>query len=718
MIVEGSFMYYFRLGSATLMPMLITLLFKVLDRKTGFSKLRVNTRQLIIGITFGALAIASTEFGVPTEDNVIVNVRDAGPLCAGLLFGAPAGLISGTMGGLHRWLYVYWGGGEVTRLACSLSTFLAGFCGGMMRKKLFDNGNAGVLSGFGIGTTMEVLHMLLILATNLNDVEHAFNFVQACSFPMILCNGIAVSLSAIVYGFPHNHEEVDFKVRRISYDFAFWLLVCVIIAFLTTSTFTQQVVYRITTDDTVLYRYVTIYLVVFMEILIYTALFIQIYRMLQKKVVLNLHKVNEGLNAITNGNLDTVIDVRTYKEFSELSDDVNATVNTLKKYIHEAEDRMNIELEVARQIQKSALPSVFPPYPGRPDFDIFASMDAAKEVGGDFYDFYLLNRFNLIFMVADVSGKGVPAAMFMMTAKTLIKGLAESGIPVNEVFSEANSKLCEANDAGMFITAWMGKLDLRTGKLEFVNAGHNPPLIRHRNGKFEYLRTRPNFILAGMDETRYRMQTIQLNPGDEIFLYTDGVTEATNAENELFGEQRLEKSLANHELEPHNICANVKLDVSMFVGDAPQSDDITMLCVRLNALQDKFFVTTHPDDGSYGIVQAFLDDRLKSSGIPTRAVSRMQIVADEIWSNIVHYSGAIEASVILRREGDTIFMDFTDDGVQYNPLDAETPDTTLCVEDRPIGGLGLHMVRKMTSSMEYKYIEGKNMLTLGFEMKE
>ena len=370
-------------------------------------------------------------------DGVVMNVRDAAPLCAGLLFGGPAGLIAGTIGGIYRWLCVCWGGGMVTRAACSLAAFLAGVFSGLMRRTLFDENRPGVLSAFGIGATMEVLHMLLVLATNLGDVYHAFSFVQQCSFTMILCNGIALMLSTIVCAASGQRKHIDIKSRRISYDFGFWLLVCVVIAFFITGSFTQQIIYRITTDDAALYRNVTLYLVAFMEVLIYTALFILIYQILKKKVTCNLERVNDGLKAIAAGDPDTVINVRAYKEFAELSDDVNATVSSLKHYIHAAEERIDQELEVARQIQNAALPRVFP---ARPDFDLFASMHAAKEIGGDFYDFYLLDRYTLVFLIADVSGKGIPAAMFMMSAKTLLKDLAESGRNVDEVFTRANAK--------------------------------------------------------------------------------------------------------------------------------------------------------------------------------------------------------------------------------------------------------------------------------------
>ncbi len=574
-------MIILRLAAATLFPILLSGFFTLCEKKTRFSTWRYGVRQGIMGAAFGAVAILSTEYGVPAGDGVMVNVRDAAPLCAGLFFGTPAGLIAGFTGGLYRWLCVYWGGGMVTRAACSLATILAGVFSGMMRRQLFEDRSAGMLSGFGIGTTMEVLHMLLVLVTNLQDVSNAFYYVQICSFPMILCNGIAVSVASLVSSAPRKRDGIDLNHKRLSYDFTFWLLVCVVIAFLSTSSFTQQIVYRITTEDAELYRQVTLYLVVFMEILIYTAMFILIYQMLKKKVVRNLQKVNAGLKAIAGGDLDTVIDVRAYREFSALSDDVNATVATLKRYIKEAEARIDQELELARRIQHSALPSVFPPYPARTDFDLYASMNAAKEVGGDFYDFFFAGEDQLAFVVADVSGKGIPAAMFMMTAKTTIKDLAESGLPVDEVLTLTNERLCASNDAGMFVTAWMGILNLKTGLLRFANAGHNPPLVRRDGGSFEYFRTRPGLVLAGMEGIRYRAGELQLAPGDSIFLYTDGVTEATDASETLFGEERLRRSLSAHEGVPiDSLCRCVKADVDAFVGDAPQFDDITMLALK------------------------------------------------------------------------------------------------------------------------------------------
>ena len=318
-----------------------------------------------------------------------------------------------------------------------------------------------------------------------------------------------------------------------------------------------------------------------MQILIFGALFILIFYLVRKLVVRNIHKINESLSAITDGNLDTVVDVRSHLEFDSLSNDINATVDTLKRYIKEAEERIDAELAFAKAIQHSALPTVHPLYDNRKEFDIFASMHTAKEVGGDFYDFYFIDEDHLAFLIADVSGKGIPAAMFMMRSKTIIKSYAESGMSVEEVFTLANEKLCEGNDAGMFVTAWMGILNIRTGKVLFANAGHNHPLVKHSDGTFEYLKSRAGFVLAGMEGVRYRKNELVLEPGDAIYLYTDGVTEATDLNEELYGEDRLHSILEKYKDETMEvICSEIKKDVDLFAGEAPQFDDITMLALK------------------------------------------------------------------------------------------------------------------------------------------
>ena len=319
-----------------------------------------------------------------------------------------------------------------------------------------------------------------------------------------------------------------------------------------------------------------------LEILVFIVLLVLIFLLVRKKVVSNIDRVNDSLSRITEGNLDEVVDVRSNTEFSSLSDDINATVSTLKKYIAAAAARIDAELAFARSIQESALPSIFPPYPDREDFSLFATMNTAKEVGGDFYDFYLLEENRLAFLVADVSGKGIPAAMFMMTGKTVIRDLAERGDTPAEVFRNANNKLCEGNDAEMFITAWMGFLDTDTGLVRFVNAGHNPPVLV-RGSQASFIPQRANMTLAGLEGMKYREQTLQLEPGDLLFLYTDGVTEATDAQEKMFGNDALLEALSRDfgagDAACRSACRTVKERIDLFAGEAPQFDDITMLCL-------------------------------------------------------------------------------------------------------------------------------------------
>ena len=255
--------------------------------------------------------------------------------------------------------------------------------------------------------------------------------------------------------------------------------------------------------------------------------------------------------------------------------------NMIKKQKELSEEgaRIESELNLANAIQRSMLPSIFPPFPEHKEIEIYANMMPAKEVGGDFYDMFLIDENHLAVVIADVSGKGVPAALIMMITKTLIKNTALNGKPVDEVFYSVNNMLCEGNQSNHFVTSWLGILDLKNGKLEFVNAGHNPPLVyTKKDNQFVYLKTKPNLILAAMENTKYIKYEAILEPGDKLFLYTDGVTEATSERNELYGEERLQNYLNTHKEENvENTIKGVKSDIDLFVGNASQFDDITML---------------------------------------------------------------------------------------------------------------------------------------------
>lgn len=336
-------------------------------------------------------------------------------------------------------------------------------------------------------------------------------------------------------------------------------------------------------DEAYFTRNIALYANCFTEIIIFTVLFAVIYILIRVIVVNNIYKINKSLAQITGGNLDTVVDVRNNEEFSLLSNDINSTVDTLKSYIAEAASRIDAELQYAKDIQSSALPHIEPNFVGKDEYELYACMFTAKEVGGDFYDFYYIDDSHLAITIADVSGKGIPAALFMMTSKTMLRNMIESGMPIEEAMTAANERLCESNDANMFVTVWAAVIDLETGLMEFGNAGHNHPVIRKKDGTLEFIKSKPGLVLAGMDGVKYKRNEYKLEAGDVLYLYTDGVTEATNMNDELYGDDRLIDALnvsCDDNTSVKDICLSVKEAVDRFVGEAQQFDDITMLSFR------------------------------------------------------------------------------------------------------------------------------------------
>ena len=465
-------------------------------------------------------------------------------------------------------------------------------------------------------------------------------------------------------------------------------------------------------------RDASLYTSIFMQVLIFAALFVFIYILIKRVIINNLKKINDTLGRITEGDLNVKVDVRSNEEFSSLSDDINSTVSTLKRYIAEAAARIDKELEYAKQIQHSALPTNFP---AGEDYSIYAQMIPAKEVGGDFYDFYKLNDTTVAFLAADVSGKGIPAAMFMMTAKTIIKDLAESGMAVNDIFTKANEKLCENNEADMFVTAWMGILDLTTGQVKFANAGHNPPLLKRANGSFEYLKTRAGFVLAGMEGVRYRVGELTLNPGDRLFLYTDGVPEATNAENTLYGEDRLLTFMNQNAAVPATeLLPALKANIDEFVGEAPQFDDITMLMFDYKPQKggERVMKKTFPaKTESLPEVLGFVEETLEGFACSMKIQTAVCVAIEEVFVNVAHYAypngeGDMSLHIGLDDQSRAITFRMTDKGVPFDPLKKPDPDITLSAEDREIGGLGIFITKKTMDSLDYAYENGENILTM------
>lgn len=936
-----------RLFAIVVVQVTVASLLFVIDNKKDIFNFGYAKRQVFFGVVFGLLSVIGSEFGV-SINGAVINVRDAAPICASFLFGGPSGIIAGLIGGLERWFAVYWGAGMYSRLACTISTILAGVLSALLKKYLFDNKIPPVFYALGITVVIEVIHMLMLLITKSNDIMYALMVVQKSIGYMAFANALSVFFSmSIPQEILKDKTVKKHQITSIAGEFQKGLLICIAFALIVSVAFVWNMETRLafsnakqtlshsieditleiqeasdeklleiarnvvedinleyseddletieteflnnilskyllseinvvdkngkvitSTDNTnvginladskqsreflvllrsideyvqdymergltdkakrkyagikykngfiqvaydaesyvdslkttiintirhrrvgnngglvlteangeILYdpynsagknistfgidiknnrpytaypatpygeeaiymygkadeycviailpvsevlnsRDLATFLISFMEIIVYGILFGLLYFLIKKVIIENIDKTNKSLAIITSGNLDEKVNINENEEFMSLSSYINATVDTLKTYIKDAEQRIASELEFAKAIQHSSLPTT-DTFVTNHDFNIFALMQTAKEVGGDFYDFYFTPTGKLAFLIADVSGKGIPAALFMMRSKTMIKNLAEVEEDVGKVFENANNRLCEGNDAEMFVTAWMGELDLNTGILNIANAGHNPPLIMKNNGDFEYLKNRAGLVLAGMEGIKYKSETIQLQPGDKLFLYTDGVTEATNANKELYGEDRLLTTINKNKYNSvKDICNNINEDVAKFVGDAPQFDDITMICLEYTKNNNTLVVEASMDN--YDRVIEYVESYLHRINAPEDIIMKIDIAVDEIYSNIVFYAYNEEnknkiCKIILNydEENNAVSITFVDKGMPYNPLTKEDPNTNESIEDRKIGGLGIFMVKKSMDNLDYKYENYENHFTI------
>ena len=451
---------------------------------------------------------------------------------------------------------------------------------------------------------------------------------------------------------------------------------------------------------------------------------------MRRRIVMPIRKLNEAsLNMVEHleDGTSPEIFVKNDDEIRDLADSFSKMYHEIGEYIAKLEkvtaekERIGAELTLASDIQAHMLPCIFPAFPEYDEFDIYATMTPAKEVGGDFYDFFMTDENHLAVVMADVSGKGVPAALFMVIAKTLIKNYAQMGKEPEEVFNTVNRLLCEGNDAGLFVTSWMGILDLESGVMKYANAGHNPPLVKGADGKFEYLRSKPGFVLAGMDTTRYSQSRITLNPGDRIFLYTDGVTEATDGDGKLYGEERLVSLLNRCQSDSaEEMLRDLKSDIDSFVGSAPQFDDITMLMLDFKKrktgenMNERVFPA---DDSALRDVLAFAEEELEKVQCPTKTVMQLTVALEEVFVNSAHYAypeekGQVKVAIAFDEENRSVTFRVADRGVRFNPLEKEDPDITLSADERQIGGLGIFICKKTMDEIGYTRENGENILTM------
>ncbi len=760
-----------------------------------------------IGLIYGALSVFSTHFGVDYT-NMVLNVRDVGPLAAGLFFHPLSGVIAGLIGGIERYIAgECFNVGYYTRVACSISTCLAGFLAFFVKIKPLKDKQPSVFQSIILGSVMEVFHMYSVFLTHRDDLSNASYVVKTCSVPMIVFSGLCLGLcAAVVEAGSHDwrhvlrrpkNESASVSVRfhaTLLMAMTFILIPMFFLSFLLqTQTATQQardtmtlvtgdiaetyvkiqntkngienfletsvalyarsiaeairlaggndkvdldyldrmlelydleslclvdadgrviessgngVVYaslsrpvlengmdsatvqlserwvasacrsgdgmvqvvddiedleeavelkglidaqanfhvgnegefnivtsagnsimgghkgkflpkpemkmikehlasgntffrgtvygkdgvnmlqRINDNLFVLttlpfsevyeIRDAQAYEAFFSYILLFAVVYVVISMMVQSLIVDNLDRINASLDKIASGNLNEVVDVRSTMEFANLSADINQTVTVLKGYIDAEKNRMEKELKLAHELQEAAMPKNFS-FPNL-DIEIYATMNPAREIGGDFYDLFLIGDGILALVIADVSGKGIPAALFMMRSKTIIRNLAQTGIPPVEILSRANDLLCEGNEVDMFVTVWIGIIDLNTGILRCANAGHEYPVITGSDGRFSLVKDKHGLALAAMENMKFREYELYFKKGDRLFVYTDGIPEAINAQNEQYGTGRLTDKLNEvRELPFTEILPAIRDDIQRFAGDTEQFDDITML---------------------------------------------------------------------------------------------------------------------------------------------
>ena len=390
--------------------------------------------------------------------------------------------------------------------------------------------------------------------------------------------------------------------------------------------------------------------------------------------------------------------------------------------IKDQKERMEDELNIGREIQMNMVPLVFPPFPDHGEFSIYATLEPAREVGGDFYDFYFLDEERFCICIGDVSDKGVPAALFMAMAKTLIKSRADDDRSTASILTHVNDELSADNKSAMFVSIFAAIINIRTGELVFTNAGHNPPYLRRIDRTLQRLDQRHGPIIGALEGMVYKVDRDTMAPGDLLVLFTDGVTEAMDVEEQLFSEDRYVDLLDGMELDdPETVVGNTLAAIKTFAGGAEQSDDITILALKFHGI---------PEDGLMAEQQIVIKNELpqiiavnqkfetfaEEFDIPQSVAVRFNVIFDELLNNVISYAyiddDEHDIEVRMKRAGTRLTVTISDDGVPFNPLSMEKPDTDLSLEDREDGGMGIHLVRNLVDDVSYQRRIGKNVMTM------
>lgn len=391
----------------------------------------------------------------------------------------------------------------------------------------------------------------------------------------------------------------------------------------------------------------------------------------------------------------------------------------------EEKERIGSELRIASDIQKSILPRTFPAFPDRSDFELYAETIPAREMGGDFYDFFLLDQDRVGLVIADVSGKGVPAAIFMAVTRTMLKATAMQGGSPGDCLRHVNDLLVPDNDAAMFVTVFYGILDTRDGSLAYSNAGHNIPYVLSAKGGIALLENPDGMALGVLEDNVYRVKRAQLEPGDGLFLYTDGVTEAMDGAGRLFSTERLEALLRRiQQGSSTEIVQDTVAEVRHYAAGEPQADDITLLALRYlqrpvtstGETQGKMEIRLLNQLSELERAGQAVESFALAHGLPDQVLQAVTLGVDEVVTNIISYAydDQAEHQIMLRlalHDGE-LTAEVEDDGRPFNPLETPPPDLDKPIEERPIGGLGIHLLKKLMDSVIYRREEGRNLLIM------
>jgi len=388
------------------------------------------------------------------------------------------------------------------------------------------------------------------------------------------------------------------------------------------------------------------------------------------------------------------------------------------KRVNEQKGRIESELYIARDIQMSMLPKTFPPFPNRNDIDIYGQLQPAKEVGGDLYDFHIRDE-KLFFCIGDVSGKGVPASLVMAVTRAQFRTISSHESMPNHIVSAINNTMAENNESNMFVTLFVGVLDLPSGRMRYTNAGHDSPLLINGNGSsIGMLPVDPNLPAGVISDWKFTTQETIIDPGTTIFLYTDGLTEAENIKHEQFGEDRIRKTAIS--TTPQALIERMTSAVKDFVGKAQQSDDLTMMAIQYTKqqldehMQRSITLTNNLDEIPQ--LASFVEEVCETLGFDMSTTMNMNLAIEEAVVNVIDYAYPNDTKGIINIEAKAndqrLKFIISDSGIPFDPTAKAEVDTTLSVEERPIGGLGIHLVRQIMDSINYERVDGKNVLTL------